>query len=569
MIPWWDRYPDVYRREVEALRRRGITVISEGRNTGQLFLELDVPLPERGAMRVIAGYPDLFPYTRPEVAPKSSDVRLNRHQHPFGRIFCLIGPSTENWSVDDTLADLLYEQLPKVLRFESENADALRGLEDPVGESIANYYDYDKDACIYIDSGWQIEPKYANGKLRLAFSELRPLRGAVTNLYDAAGNELIVAEAAPGSRFDKSVFGQWVRWPKAINLNDPTAVLGVVRQKFPGAVSGDRRKSRLDRPSVLGIVFRDEIQQGIYGDNWIFISQGKTPRFVRALRAGRGDLSNRIPELKPIQSKRVAVIGTGCLGAPSALEFARAGVSALKLADRDLVETGTTVRWPLGLQAAGQEKVSALRVFIENNYPYTAVEIFPGMIGSAFRTPQYSDAEHLDRLLDVDLIFDATAEAGIQHVLSDLAAEHRIPYVCVSTTPGGWGGFVYRQRADARLGCWSCLRRFMHDGHIPIPIDKPDDMLQPAGCATATFTGTSFDAGFISLMAVRIAVSTLCAGYVGGYPDVNWDCAVVNLRSPEGDVLAPCWQTFSVPPHQHCGNVSAHRPSSATSPATA
>jgi molybdopterin/thiamine biosynthesis adenylyltransferase len=567
MIPWWERYPEIYAREVEALRRCGITLLAEGKDSGQLFFELNVPLSEGTSMAVVAGYPDMFPYMRPEVVPKDRAFSLPRHQHPFGKNFCLIGPSTANWDVDDTLAELLRDQFPKLLQFQTRDADTLRELEDPIGESIANYYDYDKDACIFIDSGWKLDPEITSGKLRLAYAALRPLRGAILGIYDSAENALVTADPSLASTYEKSVWGRWVRWPHAISLNDPKGILETIKRKYPAAVAGgERRRSQVDRPDVLGLVFRDEIQQGVYADNWIFIAQGKAPRFVRASRAGRRDLASRVPELESIGTKCVAFIGLGSLGAPSALEFAKAGLGTMKLADHDLVEAGTVVRWPFGLQAVAREKVVVLRDFVESNYPYTRVEIFPGMIGSAFRSPRYSDARDLEKLIEADLVFDATAEVGIQHLLSDLAAERRTPYVCVSTTPGGWGGLVYRQRADASQGCWSCLQRYLEEGTVIIPNDKPDGMLQPAGCGSATFTGTGFDANLIGLMAVRLAVSTLCRGQPGGYPDVAWDCAVVNLRSSEGEVLPPRWKTFRVPPHKNCRNVFAHR--SSRTPAT-
>jgi hypothetical protein len=59
-------------------------------------------------------------------------------------------------------------------------------------------------------------------------------------------------------------------------------------------------------------------------------------------------------------------------------------------------------------------------------------------------------------------------------------------------------------------------------------------------------------------MGVRLAVSALCAGMDGSYPDTAWDCAVVDLRSSEGGLLPPCWKTYSVTRHEKCRNAAAH-----------
>ena len=60
--------------------------------------------------------------------------------------------------------------------------------------------------------------------------------------------------------------------------------------------------------------------------------------FVRAGRAGREDLTSRIPELSQLHKKTVTVIGLGCLGAPSVLELARCGVGEIRIIDFDIVE---------------------------------------------------------------------------------------------------------------------------------------------------------------------------------------------------------------------------------------
>ena len=66
--------------------------------------------------------------------------------------------------------------------------------------------------------------------------------------------------------------------------------------------------------------------------------------FVKAGRASRRDLTLRMPELTPLADKVVAVFGLGCIGGPSALEFARAGVGELRVLDHDAVDPGTIGR---------------------------------------------------------------------------------------------------------------------------------------------------------------------------------------------------------------------------------
>lgn len=115
----------------------------------------------------------------------------------------------------------------------------------------------------------------------------------------------------------------------------------------------------------------------------------------------------------------------------------------------------------------------------------------------------------LDELLSgIDLLYDATAELGVNHLMADLAAARGIPYISISTTAGAWGGLIVRIRPDDTRGCWLCLQHRLMDETIPSPPMDPRGGVQPEGCANPTFTGTGFDVGEIALSGVRLAVST-------------------------------------------------------------
>ena len=548
--PWWVTRPEIYAREIADLRARGIKLVNQGQWRNELLLKLDVPVDGMADLRVDVVYPPLFPYFRPQVAPDDTSLTLKRHQHPFGKHFCLLANS-EKWHSSYTLAWLLQAQLPQILRFKDRDAADLKSLEEAVGESVSNYYDYAEDACIFTDSAWQLDPEIRDGKFQLTFSTRVPLRGMVKAVYDSNGKLLAEAPLALRSLYSKEAWARWVRVEEAIREANPAAVLEILDKRFPELIRHQARKGS-DRPLVTGMVFRDEVQQGVYGDNWVFILRGSKPRFIRNSRAGPSDFAARVPELAPARVKTVTALGLGSLGMPSAMEFARAGVLHLKAADFDFVDAGSTVRWPIGLSVAAMKKVRVLKKYVAENYPYTTVTALDSNIGYVFNDPQMSDHVVIPQLLETDLVYDATAAWEVNHAISDLAAERGIPYICISTTPGGWGGLVFRQRVGRERACWSCLQHYLTDDSIETPRAKPSGTLQPAGCASLTFTGASFDGGTIALMGVRLALSTLCTGHAEGYPDVPWDCAVVQLRDQDGQVLAPSWRTYVIGRHPNC-----------------
>jgi molybdopterin/thiamine biosynthesis adenylyltransferase len=224
----------------------------------------------------------------------------------------------------------------------------------------------------------------------------------------------------------------------------------------------------------------------------------------------------------------------------------------LRIVDHDIVDPGTIIRWPLGISVAGLLKTETIKNLISDHYPYTQVVAITHRVG-ALRGNGTTDLKILDELVDgADLVYDATAEVGIQHLLSDLARQRRLPYLCVSTTAGAWGGLVVRIRPGRTEGCWLCLQHALMDESIPSPPADPTGQTQPAGCADPTFTGASFDVGQIALAGIRLAISTLLDGKSGGYPNVDWDVAVISLRTSGGEIIAPQFDTFKLNRHPSC-----------------
>lgn len=146
---------------------------------------------------------------------------------------------------------------------------------------------------------------------------------------------------------------------------------------------------------VVGVIFPEEVSWRASGTGWAFVvllrqnlkrgREASSALLVRANRTGRSDLIARVPELAPLRGKKIALIGVGGVGAPSAIELAKSGIGELRILDGDYVEAGTTVRYPLGLAAVGFSKAEILAEFIEANWPYTKTKPYAHVIGAVQR----------------------------------------------------------------------------------------------------------------------------------------------------------------------------------------
>jgi len=568
--PWWERWTGRLEREFGELVAAGIrfTEIPGSRDAGVVELELWFTPPGGDEIHLRATYPDAFPYTRPEVA--AVDLTLGRHQHPFVKNLCLLPRGTENWDIDTTLARYVTERVPAVLAAVEATES---GLPSPVpeqrqGEPFSEYYRTEDDAIVLIDSAWAIDPAVRSGTIRLAIDERSgPLRAAVEHVL-GPGREVLAAADPAMLRAIPNQRHQNFRW---VRLDPPPQSPDGSLAAFDSALLALEQETGRHRPAtkfgretldVLGVLFREELADGRFGDGWVFRVQrfnGHIPQkayLARAGRAGREDLAARTPETRALGEKTVLVVGVGGIGAPAAIELARAGLARLRLIDHDVVDPGTAVRWPFGLEDAGKPKVKVLTSWLNRNLPYTQVEWATARLGAVRAPgPGMTEGEIIEKMFTgIDLVLDTSAEYGLHVYIADLAREFGVPYVEASTRPGAWGGVVARVRPGEDRPCWICYSSTLRDLEAAGcgPATDLTGFTQPLGCADPTFTGVGFDVAEFGLIAARVVTSTLVGGVPGMYPGTAWDLGVVSLRSPEGILATPAWTAIPLVVHHDC-----------------
>lgn len=572
LSPWWERIPGRFDQEICSLEASGFSWERDEQKfkNGRLHISLTIRRDD-GDLELEARYPDTFPYTPCEVLATS--LELEHHMGPFEKNLCLLRQG--DWDPRDTLGSLLETQLEEVIA--TGSATESEGLEDREavqGEPISEYYTCLSGMAVLIDGSWNIPPDVDEGVLRLGFirrSEESVL-AAVIEIGDSDTNPLGILDPQVAKLFPPPAPGRWVRSAETIIENDPVRFLASLVKIDPALAVP--KYSRVRSPSshfpetwldIIGVIQPEEHRHRSKSDGWVFVLRGRVknhngllqelgPFLVRADRCGRGDLKLRIPELSSLSNRVVSLVGLGCIGAPSALQLARAGIGELRVLDHDRVDAGTSVRWPLGISVAGEKKVDTIASFIRQNHPYTNVVELDHRIGIVFSQPM-RDREVLPRLVtNTDLLYDASADLMIQHLLSDLARDANVNYIGVNSTLGGWGGTVVRVRPNETKGCWVCLEHW-HDARvIPRPPRKSGGSIQPAGCGSPTFEAASFDVETIALTGVRLAASTLSSGGSDEYPTTDWDVAIISLRDESGGLIAPKVQTFALERHPECLN---------------
>lgn len=603
--PWWEEWGRRLEQELGRFEARGlpVTVLEDPRQGAtRLLLETAVELPE-GSTRIIVAYPDGFPHRRFLVfAP---DLDLPRHQAPNGNL-CLFPRDARYWQPQYMAADVVADDVARLVTLVREGGDTLRQQEDPQGEPITVYYGGTVQGGIIVDDR-VLALDLADGDkgtlaVALADNDGRWLQappdpqpddwipptgqGLLVQLRDAHGKDLLAPPPqALSAGYGPTYEGRWTYLANPPKAGSPKELWDAVMAADPvlaeWAETGPGGR-------LIGVCLHEEVTQDVYEPAWFFLTRDVTqtgptrvqkrsgnpqkrhapnlrptaPQVVRALRWTETDLATRIPELKPLRKATVAVLGLGSLGAPVVQELTKSRIGTLVLADYDHIDPGTSVRYPLGLPYAGVDKALALGRWAQAHNPEVRVALSNVNVGAAFpdEAPPVSERERLHSLLEgADLLIAATAEHDVNRQLDGMAIRMGVPRLYL-WSQSGYGGIVALLRAG-HTGCFHCLSLYLSkrsqegDHLVAVPPDvggQAPGTVQGRGCGDKTFTATHADLLPLSIQAARVAYGFLCGSDPDGYPAFDDDVFAVQVREPDGKPIPPRWTALKLPPDPAC-----------------
>ena len=554
--PKWDaRWAGTFQRELQALRDCGrpFQIDDNLLTNGKLAIDIDWLVGgEVYELRIL--YPDTYPRSKPEVCIKDPTRRPARHCNPVDGTVCLLGRDSRQWDQSWTAVDLLEHQFSHVVNGGGE--------EDPQGEPDEVFWNGYAQADTYclVDSSWNLgDAMEGTAKIVFSFAKLASgsaLKMAIVAIRNAAGIEIASYSGVVPRGLTRHGVIPWVRVAGSLppcGGKEPELMKVVQR---PAANIGTHLDLGNEKGArVVAVAFDSELSAGEQGIGWVVPFSFRKPSFTartakrdveflfaRVLRAGRSDLLSRSSSSRMLDGKSVSVFGVGSIGAPAALELARAGCSKLSIFDYDVVEPGNSVRWPIGISAWGKLKTQALKEYLLREYPLVVVESHQLQIGH----PAYNHDEVEAVIGRSDLVCDFTASQTATFWLGDVARERGVPLLSAFATQTVEGGVVASAAPDS--SCPACLVRAWDTGVLaaPVgPIDADDGLFQPTGCAERTFTGSGHDLQEISLQAVRVAIGRLQE------PARPSEVFTLCLAGEGIDVL-PSWRREVVPADPTC-----------------
>lgn len=496
------------------------------------------------------------------VAP---ELKLGRHQGPDGAL-CLDHPVLgETAPMYGGEAVLRAEHL---WRLWENDRDELTRQEADAPDPRANYYEYADGSAITlieVDVGG-----YSSGYFRLGAVELAPMRAGVTQVRARQPSvaELTLGPGGESFAGSRDINGAWMRVgevpPFTLTELKPWAETHHAKfiadqVRFARAVGQANKQP--DTPAVVAFVYPDEgPRRGEMHDAWLFVVIDPTGRahLPRAFHLRSDERWLRQPQLKPLESKRVAVVGVGALGSPMADLLAKGGVGNLFLLDPDISTPGNRVRHQLDLTDLGRAKVQGMSNRVLRVNPWGAVEIQGARLGAALlgrgeEMTQELDDQLLEEFATSDLIVNATAASVARRYCSRVAHDAKKPVLHVWVSAGAWGGRILLQR-PGESGCTECLALSQTDPpegvHVPpMESDPAVQEVMDRGCADPTFTGPGFELAAAAAAATRVAVQCLMH-QDAGYPSADFDLVTLNFR--DRSTALPRASYTRLPMHPDC-----------------
>lgn len=500
----------------------------------------------------------------------ASGIPITRHKRDTDGLLCLDHPVFGH--SDPMTGAEAVERAEELWRLNIEDPEELRRQEVDGPEPHAEDYFFEDGSAVLLmdadvagkDEGW----------IRLGANTERPFRAALEGLGAGEPSEdLAVGTTNRLFGGPASICGFWRRTgarPPGPDAGRLAAwAVEQHRDLFDSArhfahLHGQVTRKRL--PALIAFVFRDESsERGQFEDAWVLllIDEDGSVRLPRPLRVDEKDQWTRQPQLEPLDSMRVAVVGAGALGSQTAALLARAGVGGFFVVDPDYVSPGLVVRHQLDFRDVGMSKVQAMQREIASINPYAECG------GAAWR---YGNVRGVDEIVAVremedevsaqlsgcNLIVNASASIPTGYYVSSLADAAERPALHAAVSNGAWGTRILLQRRG-HSGCLECLARHQEQpvDESPAVPDWSEDPNMPEvlerGCAQSTFTGPGFELAAAAAAAARCAVQQLLDGT--GYPAPGFDLATLCFR--RSATAEPAAKYTRLPRHPMCTSCHA------------
>jgi molybdopterin/thiamine biosynthesis adenylyltransferase len=228
-----------------------------------------------------------------------------------------------------------------------------------------------------------------------------------------------------------------------------------------------------------------------------------------------------------LSEKMVTVVGVGSIGSMIVDTLASAGVGELHLVDYDRLEQRNLARHRLQASDLGRLKVRAMKDYVGERYPASAVHPYPVSV--------VAEADLLRPVFaESDVIVCASDGVASRRVVNHLARRAGRPLVLAAVLEDGAFGEVIR--VNPSTGCLFCLRLHQIESETLDP-EPGLDLGYGTGNPHRPMTAAPSDLIVVGTFAAKVALATLLTR-VFWHQQLPGDFALIGLQ-PTPDMPSP------------------------------
>ena len=242
----------------------------------------------------------------------------------------------------------------------------------------------------------------------------------------------------------------------------------------------------------------------------------------------------RIPEA--LASTSIALLGGGALGSTAGDLFAKAGVGALSIFDKDIMEVGNSIRHIVGIESFGLAKADATALTLVQHNPFCEIKVGRDDLFKSFETIEAA-------LTNSDFALSTVADESVESAINEVATRIGKTVYYARAMRGGAVGRIFRV-IPGRDACRYCLAHYMREGPTELSewlnVIEQEDTVLAFECGNPIIASSGADLSMIASLTVKLVLDDLSVGY-GAANHWLWTTEVV----PDHPVLVEPYKLSS------------------------
>jgi integrative and conjugative element protein (TIGR02256 family) len=211
-----------------------------------------------------------------------------------------------------------------------------------------------------------------------------------------------------------------------------------------------------------------------------------------------------------IARRRIALLGAGAIGSVMADLFVKAGISAIGLYDKDIIQVGNVSRHLCGIESFGESKVDTVGLRLIQHNPFTKIDTRMIDLSNSFDTIK-------ETIAGCDLAVSTLADESLESAVNEVAVTMPQVVYYIRGMRGATSGRIFRV-IPGRDACKHCISHLINGSNSDpqlsewLRVPEIGGTLLSHECGDPVLAGSGIDLTLIASLAARIILNDIGSG---------------------------------------------------------